>query len=96
MENVSLEELKVNNPDTVPEVPTRLTLLKLSLELAYAENGTANRNKAQMQASLEKRLMALLTTYRLTTGVSLYLSQSLSRLIISATGCKPLQHHRKP
>src|SRR5580700_3525002 len=93
LEKVSLEELNVKPPDTLPETPVRFTLLKLSLlEFANADNDTASRNTALTLANFKDCIITLLQPYKSTLAGSLYLSLNLSRLIILATSCKRLQH----
>src|SRR5271169_5689920 len=68
-EKVSVEELNVKSPETVPETPMRFTLLKLSLEFANADNDTASRNSAPTLANFKDRI-TLLQPYKSTTPAS--------------------------
>jgi hypothetical protein len=52
LENVSVEGLKVNDPEAVPETPWSCTLEKLSFELATAGRHTNVKNAAKRPTNL--------------------------------------------
>jgi hypothetical protein len=93
LENESVVELNVNDPDTVdPEFPVRVSFEKLSFESANAGRHAHTKSAAQTLIRLKYRRITVFNFRRSTTRVSVHSSLALSRLIILATGCKHLQH----